>query len=197
MVNKISKTKRAKIGINVLSVLKGEFEVQESEDGDNFVRYGDKIAIRVCNGEFWQTKIYDNNIVSGEGKSIDAWELFKIVAFDAEFASNKGDVIRYGDKIALFSLINTQFVGADQDGQGQLTARVPWVKAWEIFHIICPPDRKQPVDKIIRYGSWFALESSNGKYVSFDRDGSKLLSASVDWIRDWECFVIINPTDFA
>lgn len=189
------RSKRAKIGLNLFSLVTGEVEIQETTESDNWVRYGDRIAIRVCSGDFWQTDIFDSDIVSGKGKQIGDWEIYKIVLAEDEFASNRGQFVRYGDNVAFVSLINQRFVGANHNGQGELTARVTAVGPLETFHLECPPNKKRPIDRKLRFGSWFALKSSNGKYVMFDRDNSKQLLATIDWIKEWESFVIMNPLD--
>jgi hypothetical protein len=185
---------KAKINIGLVA-LEGGFQEEKEINSDNFIRYGDKIAIRVCDGRFRQTDINNGAIIVAKERHIKEWEIFKLVLASDPFVSEKGRIVRYGDKVAFQALINRSFVGADHNHRSELTSRVHWVKEWETFIVVRPTDTNKPREKKLRFGGWLALQSSNGKFVMYDRDESRKLCARADLIKEWECFVLINPEE--
>jgi len=174
-----------------------EVEVsREWQDEDNTViYYGDQIGIRVCDGTYWQVNRDDRDKVMGLAKHIREWEIITIVAVGDEFVSQKRRPVRYNEKVAFQFAVNNSFGGADlNSSNGELTARVPWVKEWEMFALLEHPQKPSPKDKKARYGSWFALRAYNGKYVMFDKDRTKQLLACVPHMDEWEAFVFIHPS---
>ena len=170
--------------------------IREWDDGeDNVIHYGDLIAIRVCDGAYWQVNRNQGDRVTATARWVREWEIIQIVAVDDDFVSEKNRVVRYNEQVAFRFVENDSFVGADLKSSNQeLTARAPAVKEWETFVLLEHPKKKPSKDKKLRYGSWFALRAHNGKHVMFDKNDSKQLLASVPHIDDWEGFVFINPS---
>lgn len=160
---------------------------------DNIIYYGDQVAIRVCDGTFWQVKRDDSDKIFALARHIQEWEIMQIVHPADPFIEKRNRPVRYNEMVAFHFLDNKSFVGAQLNSpNAELTARVPWVKEWETFVLVKHPKHK-PKDNNARYGGWFALRAYNGKYVMFDRDNSKQLLAVVPHIDEWETFVFIPP----
>jgi hypothetical protein len=155
--------------------------------------FGKKVGIRACDGRYVMADLNTNSRLLGREHHLKEWEMFEIVDALDPFSSVPKP-IRYGDKVALRAINNGSFVGAALDSNGELFARVSWVKAWETF-VLCrtPSSVRVGVDNIVRYGSFFALQAHNGKNVMFNREGDGGLSAVALHIKEWETFVFIDP----
>lgn len=188
------KTKaRFKAGFPSIVEVEVTREWDDSSD-DNLLHYGDRIAILVCDGTYWQVNKNDGDKVMALAKHIQAWELIEIAAADDEFVSERNRVVKYNDQVAFRFIENGSFVGANlNSGNKELTARASIVKEWEIFTLLEHPKKKPSKNKKLRYGSWFALRAYNGKHIMFDKDNSKQLLALVPHIDEWEAFVFIRP----
>lgn len=164
------------------------------DDNDNVIHYGDSVAIRVCDGTYWQVNKDNVDKVMALARHIKEWEIVEIVAMGDEFVSKKNRPVRYNDIVAFRFATNDSFVGAQLNtSNSELTARVPWVKEWEMFTLIKHPQKASSKDKKVRYGSWFALRAHNGMYVMFDKDDSKQVLANSPNIDEWEAFVFKQP----
>lgn len=168
-------------------------EYSEEWEEQPALYYGSLVAVRACDGRFWQSNRDDRERIVALASHIRSWELFRIVAKDDEFVSKNRRAIHYGDHIALQCLRNSQFVGASvYSATKELTARVPWVREWEIFRLEKTP-RVSVTARRVRFGSWFALRACNDKFVSYEQSETKLLHASADAISERESFVLICP----
>ena len=189
-----SKTElRLKLGLPSIAEL--EISREWRADRDSVVCYGDQIAIRLYDGTYWQVNRDHGDKIMGLGKQVAQCELIEIVDVANPFASHRNRPIRCNEKVGLRFTSNNCFAGADfcSSITGELTARVPWVKEWETFTLVDTPTRPLRRDKKVRWGSWFALRASNGKYVMFDKNDTKQLLACAPRIDEWETFVIIDP----
>jgi hypothetical protein len=187
-------TTKARVKVGLPSIAEAEVTREWQDEGDNIIHYGDQVAIRVCDGTYWQVNRNDGDKVMALARHIKEWEIIEIVAVGDEFVSERNRPVRYNDKVAFRFTTNNSFVGADLNTTNiELTARVPLVKEWEMFTLIRHPRKTSSKDKKVRYGSWFALRAHNGKHVMFDKDGSKQLLACVPQIDEWEALVFIHP----
>lgn len=186
---------RARVKISIPTVAEVELSREWQADDDNVIHYGDQVAIRACDGTYWQANGNDFHKLMSIERHIKEWEIFQIVAADDEFVAVKNRPVRFNDKVAFWFAASKSFIGARlNDNDCHLTAVVPWVKAWETFTLVEYPNKPSSSDKKVRFGSWFALTAANGKHVMFDRDGTKQLLAVVPHIREWEGFVFIHPS---
>lgn len=182
---------RLKAGIP--SIVELEVTREWPDKMDNVIYYGDKIGIRVCDGTYWQVNRNNENKVMALARHIKEWEIIEIVAVGDEFVAEKKRPVSYNEKVAFRFTINNAFVGADMNTpDGVLTARVPWVKEWEIFTLLEHPQKPLSKDKKVRYGSWFALRACNDKHVKFDKNDTKQLLACAPHLDEWEAFVFIH-----
>ncbi len=191
--NSVKNKARVKLGIP--SIVEAEFTREWQDLGDNVLMYGDLIAVRVCDGTYWQVNIDTDNKVMALAHEIKGWEIIQIVAVGDEFISIKNRPVRYNDKVAFRFVKNNRFVGSNSSVQnGELTANVTWVKPWEMFTLMEYPERPMTRDNKVRYGSWFSLLADNQKYVMFDKGHSKQLMACASKRREWEGFVVMQPS---
>lgn len=187
---------KARFIAGVPSIAQIEITREWDDNGDdNLIHYGDQIAIRVCDGTYWQVNRNENDRVMALARHIKEWEIIEIVAVGDDFVSEKNRVVQYNEQVAFRFVENDSFVGTDLNSSNkELTARAPAVKEWEMFTLIEHPQKKSSKDKKLRYGSWFALRAYNGNHVMFDKNNSKQLLASVPHIDEWESFVFIHPS---
>ena len=194
-MSKSSSKNQARIKAGIPSFVQVEFSREWQEDNDNLIYYGDQIAIRVCDGNYWQVNRDNGDRVMALAKHIKDWEIVEIVAVSDEFVAEKGRPVCYNEEVAFRFLANNSFVGSGlHTEKNELNARVPWVKEWETFRLVVHPHRPPFKDSKARYGSWFALRAHNGNYVMFDKDGSKQILAYAQQIDEWESFVFIHPS---
>jgi hypothetical protein len=195
-MSKSSSKTQARIKAGIPPILEVEISREWQDGGDDIViYYGDQIAIRACDGTYWQVNRDNGDKVMALAKHVKEWELIEIVSVDDEFVSKRKRPVRYNERVAFRFITNNSFIGADLNSNGELVARVPWVKAWEVFTLLEHPQKPSRKDKRVRYGSWFALRACNGKHVMFDKDGTRQLHAWVPHIDEWEAFVFIKPSD--
>lgn len=194
-MSKSSSKNQARIKVGIPSFVEVEYSREWQNENDNLIYYGDQIAIRVCDGTYWQVNRDNGDKVMALARHIKEWEIVEIVAVGDEFVAEKGRPIRYNEAVAFRFIDNNSFVGSDLHSENnELTARVPWVKEWETFTLVEHPQRPPLKDSKVRYGSWFALRAYNGKYVMFDKDDSKQILACAQQIDEWESFVFIHPS---
>lgn len=156
-----------------------------------FVCYGDKAAIAVCDGLFWQNNQNDNSVLAALSSQIGEWEVFTFVHPRDGKVTEQGRPVLYGETVALQSLCNEQYVGVDLDvGGAPLTARVPWVRDWQMFDLLRTPEAQSQFDGRLTHGSQFVLRACNGKFVMYDRLETKHLLATASEARWWECFSV-------
>jgi hypothetical protein len=189
-MNKVSPTNKATIKAGLPTVVEVELTREWQDESDNIIHYGDKIAIRVCDGAYWQVNRDNGDKVVATAKHIKEWEVIEIVHVGDEFVAEKDRPVRHNDKVAFRFTTNNSFVGADLNTKNsELTARVSWVKEWEMFTLLEHPKKSSFKDKKVRYGSWFALLAYNGKYVIYEKDSSKQLLAFAPHIDEWESYL--------
>lgn len=185
---------KARIKLGIPTIVEAEFTREWQDSHDNVLAYGDLIAIRVCDGAYWQVNINSDNKIMALMHEIKGWEIIQIVAVGDEFVSIKNRSVQYNDKVGFRFIKNNRFVGSNSKSQnGELAANVPWVKPWEMFTLLEYPERHAAKDNKVRYGSWFSLRADNRKYVMFDKSHSKQLMACAPEIREWEGFVFMKP----
>lgn len=157
----------------------------------DFVCYGEKVAILVCDGCFWQNNQPNNSVLECISPSAGEQELFAFVHPRDEQITERNRPVLYGDVVALKSAYNAQYVGADLDMPGNpLTARVPWIRTWQKFDLLRTPEKQEQLDGRLRHGSRFILRACTGKFVMYDRDASKQLLSVVEEASLWECFTL-------
>lgn len=171
--------------------VKIRYSVSWRSEDDNFIYYGDKIAIRVIDGTFWQANRDEDNKVMALAKHIKEWEKFEIIAADG-LPFQRGRHVHYNDLVAIRFLASNSFVSVNLDEGAELVASVPWIKEWEKFTLIRHPNRPSAEDGRLRYGAWFALKACNQQFVTFDRDKTKQLGAWVSHLDTWEEFIVFK-----
>lgn len=194
-MNRSSSKNQARIKAGIPSLVEVEYSREWQNKNDNLIFYGDQIAIRVCDGTYWQVNRDDSDKVMALARHIKDWEIVEIVSARDEFVAEKGRPVRYNEDVAFRFLANNSFIGSDLHSENnELSACVPWVKEWETFTLVEHPQKPPLKDTKARYGSWFALRTWNGNYIMFDKDNSKQLLAHAQHIDEWESFVFIHPS---
>ena len=104
------------------------------------VHFGDKVAFRAKNnGNFVGTKNdSQRKELTADVKHVQEWEIFTILPISP---SKIGQVIKYGDSFAL-QAVNGLQVMYNRDGNGELVATAPHIKAWETFMFVSPANPK-------------------------------------------------------
>ena len=160
----------------------------------NALKFGQVVAIRTFDGQYFSAT--PDGDMSATVRHVQEWECFELVDAADPLIYSKDKVVRYGDQVALRATVNDQYIGARlDDAKAPLTARVPWVKAWETFTIIRPPNYSRARWRSpLRYGTFFTLQAYNSKYVMYNREGDGSLQAITSRIGDWEIFAFIDPS---
>jgi hypothetical protein len=86
-----------------------------------------------------------------------------------------------GDRVALRSRANSQFVCAENGGAGALLANRATAGSWETFTLVRNSD-----------GSESLRATVNGKYVTAENAGAQPLIANRDEIGPWEKFDLVE-----
>lgn len=188
-------TLRAKLGIPSV----GEVEYSQQWDAlpNNVIRFGDRVAIRSCDGTFWQANLENNTRVMSIHRHIQGWEKWQVVHVNDELVARQNRPVCYGDHITFRSLANGMFVGTNFDTDVfELAVAVPIVKEWEWFEIMVHP-AKPPIhaDNRLRFGSWFCLRSYHLTHVMLDRDDTRQLLAIAQVPDEWELFAFVRPIE--
>lgn len=153
-----------------------------------YVRTGDRVVICTCDDRLVMAHIESEANVEAHSTKVGTWEHFQIVD-PLRRHSPERKTVSYGDTIGLRALINGQYASARLDlPNSPLMANIPHVKAWEEFKLCRVPNLS---DSRLKYGIPFALQASNKKYVTYNKDGDKKLSATAKAIGDWEVFVFV------
>jgi hypothetical protein len=166
---------------------------QKKLEGQVLLKYGNVVAIRTCDGTYVQPN-EDNNLVAGV-PHVREWEIYEIAEAAAPFSYVTNRSVQFGDRIALKAKKHGKFVGADLSSRNELRAWVAHVQSWETFELSSPHGRQYGrKNRTVRYGDVFALRAHNGRYVMYNRDGDRSLSAVSSHIQSWEEFIFVLPS---
>jgi hypothetical protein len=157
------------------------------------LKYGQRVAIRTYDNTYVTLDLNHFNQMVGGAKEIKAWQLFEIHLASNPYSETRKRSVRYGDKIALRAVNNDCFVGASLHSQAELTAWVTYVKEWETFILCFSPATAPGKHNLVSFGSSFALQADNGKYVQYAFAADKRLFAIADGIKEWETFEFVKP----
>jgi hypothetical protein len=165
----------------------------DSSKDQQILAYGQAVAIRTCDGKYVTADLNNDNTLVARERHVKEWEVFKIVHAASPFSPMPKRAVHYGDRVALLATNNQNFVGAAFDSQ--LTAWVAHVEDRETFTLLRPPKSKlRRYGRTVQYGSFFALQASNGQNVRYNCKGDGKLRAEVCHVEAWETFVFIDPT---
>lgn len=169
-------------------------ETEQEKEAESVLTYGQEVAIRTCDGKYVMADLNNFNVLVGWERHVQLWEIFTIVHASSPFSHLPKRAVRYGDQVAFLAKNVQNFVGAAWEHQCELTAWVAHVEDRETFTLLRPPksgSRKH--GKILRYGSFFALQACNGLNVKYNRDGDGRLLPEASHVQAWETFVFIDP----
>jgi len=167
------------------------------EFNQDVVSYGKRVALRTYDNSFVAMDTNKDNQLFGGAQYIRAWQLFEILDASTPFARRRrrGKPVHYGDQVAFKTINKRKMVGAALHNESELTAWVDHVREWESFTLCFAPVSEPVKQDVVRYGSPFALQAHNGKYIQCDFDNNKRLEATAGGIAEWETFVFVNPNN--
>jgi gas vesicle protein len=157
--------------------------------GKKILTYGAQISIQACNGRYVMSDLNKGGKLSATAEHTKEWELFEIVDASNQHSNNQNRPVRFGDKVALRAVNNSNFVAINF--QDQLISRQTCLqKTWETFTLIHPVSRRRGR---IWYGSSIVLRAYNGKQVKCNLHEEAALQANAPHIKEWEIFTLKAP----
>jgi len=182
----------------VIDIFAPRFLSRKEAQDKTILRYGMKISILTCDGLYVMNDREKSNQLFARSSHVNEWEFFEIVSAQDVYCSIPNQPVKYGDSVAFraLNLDPPNFVSARLDQGSALVAWVRWVKGWEKFTLQpYPTSATNKIGKVLRYGTDFSIIANNGKFVMYNRDNDKSLSAVSERADEWEKFTFIDPAN--
>ena len=156
--------------------------------------FGAPVAIGVSSGAYVTASANEDGALLAREKNSEAAEQFELIDPEDAFAAHLNRPVRFGAQVALRALTQQQYVRAGPERQNNLAADAVEIGNLETFRLLPARGQLWPwSDKSVHYGSAFALQARNRRYVTCDQSDGQRLSATSLQITRQATLVFLKP----